>query len=55
MSMTFATNVLVDANHNFSLQGAPIYYGTCATAAATTTKSVTCANFVLATGALIFV
>lgn len=55
MSMTFATNVVVDDSHNLSLQGLPIYYGTCTTAAGTAVKAVTCANFTLATGAMVYV
>ena len=55
MSMTFATNVEVDSSHNLNLQGLPLYYGTCSTAAGTADKSVTCAGFTLATGASIFV
>lgn len=56
MSMTFATDVVIDSSHNLSIQGSPkLYYGSCTTAAATVEKAVTCANFTLETGAMIFV
>ena len=54
MSMTFATNVVVDSDHNLNLQGMPVYHGTCSSAAGEV-KVVTCNGFVLATGAVIFV
>ena len=52
--MTFATNVNVDSSHNFNLQGLPIYYGTCSSAA-NAVKAVTCSGFTLASGCLIYV
>ena len=59
MSMTFSTNVVIDNTHNLTLQGdtqdLPIYYGTCATGSGDATKLVTCFNFTLTTGAMIFV
>lgn len=58
MSMTFATDVIVDSSHNLTLQGLKIFYGTCSTAAATNPKVVSCTGFTssdLVAGTLLFV
>lgn len=54
----YAVSKIAYEDDTFKLKdyrNAGVYYGTCATAAATQAKAVTCANFTLATGAIIFV